>query len=62
MSDHEYPLPRTEDDPRFSMGLLIDVIKVLNGHGYPPITKGRDIVELQQALFGFLYAKPEVPQ
>ncbi len=60
VSDRNYPLPRLDDDPRFNMGLLIDVRKVLTEHGYPPITTGRDIVELQLALFGFLYESAEV--
>lgn len=50
-----YPLPRPVKDPRFSMGLLSDVAKVIEEHGYPPITEGRDILDLQSALFGFLY-------
>lgn len=50
-----YPLPRPADDPRFNMGLMIDVARVLEEHGYPKITAGRDIVELQMALFGFIY-------
>ena len=51
---HSYPLPRPADDPRFTVGLWIDVVKVLTEHGYPPLT-GPDVVELQQALFQFLY-------
>jgi hypothetical protein len=50
-----YPLGRLADDPRFTLGLVIDIIKVLTGHGFPPITAGGDIVQLQLALFGFLY-------
>jgi hypothetical protein len=41
------------------MGLLADVIQVIAEHGYPKITEGRDIVELQQALFRFLYRTGE---
>lgn len=55
-----YPLPRTENDPRFTLGLVIDVIRVLQEHGYPTIECGPDVVELQRALFGFLYERPEV--
>lgn len=55
-----YPLPRpatwVDDDPRFTMGLILAVKKVLEEHGYPPITHGFDLVDLQQSLFGFLYA------
>lgn len=58
MSDERaYPLPRTETDPRFNMGLTIDVIKVLEDHGYPAIHQGGDVVRLQEALFGFLYGQ-----
>ena len=52
-----YPLPvpmRGGDDPRFSVGLAYDVAQVLVAHGYPPI-HGRDMVDLQQALYRFLY-------
>ncbi|AJT65627.1 hypothetical protein T261_3967 [Streptomyces lydicus] len=28
---------------------------VLEEHGYPPITSGRDLLELELALFGFIY-------
>ena len=56
-AERAYPLPRPADDPRFNMGLLIDVIKVLETHGYPAIHQGADIVQLQQALFGFLYGE-----
>lgn len=53
-----YPLPRPDNDLRFTVGLTLDVVAVLMKHGYPPITDGGDLVALQQALFGFLYAKP----
>lgn len=50
-----YPLAAPADDPRFTIGLLADVIRVLTEHGYPPVNSGGDVVELQMALFGFLY-------
>jgi hypothetical protein len=50
-----YPLPPAEDDPRFTAGLLFDVAKVLEHHDYPAVRAGRDLVELQQELFRFLY-------
>lgn len=50
-----YPLPRPADDPRFTFGLVVDVAKALTDRGYPQPT-GRDLVELNQALFRFLYA------
>jgi len=47
--------PKPADDARFTLGLALDVAKVLEEHGYLEITSGRDFVDLQQALFGFLY-------
>lgn len=57
MSERAYPLPRPEsgNDPRFTYGLSINVKRALEAAGYPPITAGSDIVELQLALFRFLY-------
>lgn len=54
--ERNYPLPRTAEDPRFSFGLAFDVARVIEQHGYPPIEAGLDLVELQQALFAFLYS------
>ena len=59
MSDRAYPLPRTENDPRFSYGLFFDVAKVLEEHGYPRVSGGGDWVGLQLALFNFIYAKAD---
>ncbi len=57
-ADRNYPItPAPEDDPRFSFGFLTDVAAVLDRHGFPRPT-GRDLVELQQALFRFLYRDP----
>lgn len=52
-----YPIPQPAGghDPRFTIGLAIDVATALQHWGYPPITSGRDITRLQQTLFGFLY-------
>lgn len=50
-----YPLPQTDDDSRFSFGLVLDVAEVLERHGYPRPAAGADWVELQQALWRFLY-------
>ncbi|ARQ69736.1 hypothetical protein [Streptomyces marincola] len=56
MSERSYPIqPQPEDDARFTLGLVLDVADVLEKHGYPPIASGRDFVELQLALFRFLY-------
>lgn len=59
MPEPVYPLPRPEEDPQFTFGLMIDVAKVLTDRGYPPVTAGADVVRLQQALFGFLYGTAE---
>lgn len=57
MSEREYPIrPTPDDDPRFTLGLAIDVAAVLERHGYPPVIAGMDMLALQQALFRFLYA------
>jgi hypothetical protein len=53
-----YPMPAPEQDHRFTYGLLIDAVKVLERHGYARPTSGGDLVALQEALFGFLYALP----
>ncbi|MEV6851376.1 hypothetical protein [Actinoplanes sp. NPDC051411] len=54
-----YPMPAPADDRRFSLGLVFAVAQVLVDHGFPPITAGGDLVALQQALYGFLYAPPD---
>lgn len=64
MTARAYPLPRPEsgNDPRFTFGLQLDVAAVLEKHGFPKVTNGSDMVDLQMALFGFIYAadKPSV--
>lgn len=50
-----YPIPAPDEDSRFTFGLILEVADVLAAHGYPKITSGDDFVELQQALFRFLY-------
>lgn len=56
MSARAYPLPRpADDDPRFTVGLHLDVAKVLQEHGYPK-PSGVDLVDLGMALFRFVYA------
>lgn len=54
MSKRNYPLPRPSHDPRFTSGLAGDLADVLKRHGYPQFT-GADLMELQTALFVFLY-------
>ncbi|GLW31233.1 hypothetical protein [Actinoplanes regularis] len=56
--DRIYPMPAPKDDARFTHGLLFDVVGVLERHGYDRPESGGDLVELQQKLFGFLYALP----
>lgn len=55
-----YPLPAPESDPRFTFGLLYEVAKTIEAHGYPPLTGG-DVVGLYVALFGLLYTMPSAP-
>jgi hypothetical protein len=43
-----------EQDQRFSFGLVIEVAEVLARHGFPRPT-GRELVELRQSLYRFLY-------
>ncbi|MFJ9842040.1 hypothetical protein ACIRYZ_16490 [Kitasatospora sp. NPDC101155] len=52
-----YPLPAPDDDPRFTFGLVLDVAKALEAHGYPPVASGPDLLNLRQALFRFLYSQ-----
>lgn len=63
MSARVYPLPRPEsgDDPRFCFGLIHDVGKVLESHGFPPVRNGSDHVDLMTALFGFVFASEARP-
>lgn len=63
-----YPVqPAGEDaDDRFTFGLVLDVARVLASHGFPDLTnpavaRGGDFVDLQQALFRFIYVGPEEP-
>jgi hypothetical protein len=60
VSTRTYPLPSPGDeDPRFTFGLTSDIGRLLEAAGYPPIT-GADHVQLQLALFRFLYAPEAV--
>jgi hypothetical protein len=59
---YNYPLPRDDQDKRLTFGLVLDVAEVLSRHGYPDVT-GMDHVDLQSALFRFLYGpRSEVDQ
>lgn len=60
MTERAYPIrPRPDDDSRFTVGLALDVAQVLKDHGYPQVANGRNFLELQQALFQFLYVGPD---
>ncbi|MFG3701606.1 hypothetical protein ACGF5C_27395 [Micromonospora sp. NPDC047620] len=52
-----YPIHRPDSraDDRFTVGLALDVADVLTRHGYPPLTRGVDLLRLQQALFTLIY-------
>ena len=54
--ERAYPLPRpAEPDPRFAA--LADAVAIeVAAHGFPPV-RGMDLVELQQALYGFIYGE-----
>ncbi len=51
------PIRPTGGDPRhsFTFGLVLAVARTLEAHGYPPITDGRELVELQTHLWCFLH-------
>lgn len=51
--------PTTDHDPRFTMGLVLDIAEVLEDHGYPK-PSGRGYVDLQQHLFQVLYGDGEL--
>jgi hypothetical protein len=56
-AERNYPVsrpPKGGDDPRFSMGLVFDLVRVLTSHDYPAATGG-DLVGFQVALFSFIY-------
>jgi hypothetical protein len=51
-----YPLGRPEaGDRRFTIGLALDVAKVLADHGYPALAGGADLTHWQQILFTGIY-------
>lgn len=55
MPDRNYPLrPKPKEDPRFTIGLHVDVAAVIESAGYPRLTP-RDVLELGQALYRFIY-------
>ena len=52
--------PRTDRTPeeRFTIGLMLDVAAVLEAHGYG-LCDERQLVELQQHLFHFLFGRSD---
>lgn len=60
MSERTWPrnypvkLPRNNEDPRFTVGLLYDIADLLERAGYPKL-EPMDHVELRQAIFKFVY-------
>ncbi|MGR3939526.1 hypothetical protein [Streptomyces sp. BRA346] len=55
--ERSYPVtPESGDhDSRFTNGLALDVAEVIEAHGYPKFTSGRDLLELRISLYRFLY-------
>jgi len=59
VSEKAFPVQVTsDDDPRFTFGLVVEVAEVLARRGFPDATvgSGADFVALRQALFRFLYS------
>ncbi|MEU1805992.1 hypothetical protein [Streptomyces sp. NPDC019937] len=56
-NERSYPVaPESGDhDSRFTNGLALDVAEVIEAHGYPTFTSGRDLLELRISLYRFLY-------
>ncbi len=53
-----YPVPREGHDLRWSFSVTNAVAKVLEDRGYPEFT-GLDRIELNTALFRFLYERED---
>ncbi|WP_033819890.1 hypothetical protein [Kitasatospora sp. MBT63] len=53
-----YPVPEPEagEDPRFTRRLIFDVARLIEDAGFPPISAGRDLVRLMEALYAFCYS------
>ena len=54
-----YPLPEPDDDPRFTFGLVLDVARMIEAHGYPKLGSGLDLVRLQGGIYRFLYRETD---
>ncbi|MFD8284982.1 hypothetical protein ACFV47_38315 [Streptomyces solisilvae] len=52
-----YPVaPESGDEvSRFTPGLILDVVEVIESHGYPKFASRRDLLELRISLYRFLY-------
>jgi hypothetical protein len=61
MPDTTVPTPAAPwdgpGDPRFTVGLLVDVGRVIEAHGYDRLNGGQ-LVELQQHVFHLLHGNP----
>jgi hypothetical protein len=51
---YNFPLPQDDGDTRLTFGLVLEMAEVLKRHGFPGVT-AMDHVDLQMALFRFLY-------
>jgi hypothetical protein len=47
------------DPSQFTYGLIYDVVKALEAHGYGPFDDGRQLVELSQHLIHFLHDRSD---
>jgi hypothetical protein len=48
-------------DPRFTVGLALDIADVLTRHGYPALACGHDLAHWQDALFTSIYHHDKEP-
>lgn len=59
MDERSYPIELADPDghdPRFTFSLVHEVGEVLTKHGFPGVGESwRDHLELQQALYRFIY-------
>lgn len=55
---HQLTGARAVGDPRFTVGLALDVARVLERHGYEALNGGQ-VVELQSHLFLLLHGDPD---
>lgn len=56
-----YPQPTVEHDPRFTIGLLADVLDVIKRHGYPESATAADHSTLSMGLWRMLYRDGSQP-